>query len=148
MADFTNFDIKMFEKAREIAETSDFLHFHVGCVITYKRHLIGQGSNSSKTRPQQKFYNKKYRNFSRKDGKPCVHAVHAEIAALNSIPYPVAQQINWREVHVYTYRISNGRRTGRGLSKSCPACEGALRDRGIRHFYYTGNDSYIYERID
>ncbi len=148
MASFTNFDIKMFDKAREIAETSDFLHFHVGCVITYKHHIIGQGSNSCKTRPQQKYYNKKYRNFSRPDKKPAIHAVHAEIAALNSISYPIAQKINWKEVHVYTYRISNGRITKRGLSRACPACEAALKDKGIRHFYYTGNDSYIYERID
>ena len=146
--EFTKFDIRMFEKAKEIAESSTFPHFHVGCVITYKHHIIGQGSNSSKTCPQQKYYNKRYRKFSRRDGKPAIHAIHAEIAALNSIPYPVTQQINWKDVHVYTYRISNGRITGRGLSRCCAACEGALLDRGVRHFYYTGNDSYIYERID
>ena len=148
MANFTNFDLRMFAKAKEVAEGSDFPHFHVGCVITYKRHIIGQGSNSSKTCPTQKYYNKRYRKFSRQDGKPAVHASHAEIAALNSIPYPVAQQIDWKDVHVYTFRISNGRITSRGLSRACPACERALRDKGIRHFYYTGNDSYIYERMD
>ena len=146
--DFTRFDLRMFEKAKEIAETSNFPHFHVGCVITYKHHIIGQGSNSNKTCPKQKYYNKRFRNFSRQDGKPTAHPSHAEIAALNSIPYPVSQQIDWKDVHVYIYRISNGRITGRGLSRPCPACEGALLDKGVRHFYYTGNDSYIYERID
>lgn len=148
MAEFTNFDYRMFEKAKEIAETSNFLHFHVGCVITYKRHIIGQGSNSSKTHPTQKYYNQRYRHFSKRGGKPTVHAIHAEIAALNSIPYPIAAQINWKEVHVYVYRISNGRVTGRGLARCCDSCMNALKDKGVRHFYYTGNDSYIYERVE
>lgn len=145
---FTNFDYRMFEKAKEVAETSDFSRFHVGCVITYKHHIIGMASNSCKTRPQQKYYNKKYRNFVKQKGRPCTHSVHAEIAALNSISYPIATQIDWKDVHVYVYRISKGRITGRGLAAPCDACRNALIDKGIRHFYYSGNDSYLYERVE
>jgi deoxycytidylate deaminase len=147
MAEFTNFDIKMFEKARELAETSTFEHFHIGCVITYKHHIIGQGVNSNKTHPVQKRYNR-YRNYNWKQGTtPLVHSMHAEIAALNSIPYTVAQSVNWKDVQVYVYRISPGRVTGRGLAAPCRACRKALTDLGVRHFYYSGNDSYIYEKV-
>lgn len=145
---FTKFDYRMFEKARAVAETSDFEPFKLGCVITYRHHVIGQGSNTNKTSPTQKYYNKKYRKFSRINGMPCTHATHAEIAALNSIPYPVAEQIDWKQVHVYVYRISRGRATNRGLAAPCSGCRKALLDKGIRHFYYTGNDSFIYERAE
>ena len=146
MANFTKFDCRMFEKAKEVAETSKFYPFKLGCVVTYKHHIIGQGANANKTSPKQKYYNK-YRKFSRGD-TPCVHSLHAEIAALNSIPYPVAAQIDWKQVHVYIFRISNGRESGMGLAAPCPACRKALIDKGVKHFYYTGNDSYIYERVN
>ena len=148
MANFTKFDMRMFEKAREVAETSDFSPFKLGCVITYKHHIIGSGSNANKTNPTQKFYNKRYRHFTKLNGMPSVHSVHAEISALNSIPYPVAEQIDWKQVHVYIYRISRGRKKGCGMAAPCPACRNALIDKGIRHFYYTGDSSFIYERVN
>lgn len=147
MADFTNFDYRMFEKAKELAETSDFYPFKLGCVITYKHHIIGQGVNANKTNPKQKYYNKRYRKFSRGNGMPCIHSIHAEIAALNSIPYPVAEQIDWKQVRVYIYRVSKGHKSGHGNARCCPACRNALVDKGVRHFYYTGDDSFIYERV-
>ena len=147
MAEFTKFDYRMFEKAKEIAETSDFYPFKLGCVITYKHHIIGQGSNSNKTCPTQKYYNKRYRHFTR-NGSPCVHSTHSEIAALMNIPYPVASQIDWKQVHVYIYRISKGKKSKFGLAAPCSACRNALIDKGVRHFYYTGDNSFIYERIN
>ena len=59
MAQLSKFDERMFEKAKEVAETSDFEHFHLGCVITYKHHILSAASNSSKTHPRQKYYNYK-----------------------------------------------------------------------------------------
>lgn len=147
MTKFSKFDKKMFDKAREVAETSDFEHFHLGCVITYKRYILSSACNSYKTHPVQMRYNRRFRKF-RQGSKPCVHSLHAEIAALNAIPYPVAAQVNWREVKVYIYRISVGRASKMGMARPCPACMAALRELGVRDIYYTGEDSYIYERLE
>lgn len=146
MAEFTNFDKRMFERARQVAETSDFNHFHLGCVIAYKHHIIAEATNSNKTHPTQRKYNLGYRHF-RHTGKPCPHTIHAEIAALNKISYPIAQQIDWSKVQVYIYRICPGKPKNMGLARCCPACMQALRDKGIQHIYYTGDNSYIYEKL-
>lgn len=147
MAKFSNFDKKMFEKAREIAATSDFDHFHLGCVITYKHHILGMASNSNKTHPKQKYYNRRYRNF-RKGANCCPHTIHAEMAALNSIPYPVGMQVDWKDVNVYVYRIATGIPSGHGMARPCAACEQALREFGIRNIYYSTDSGFAYERWD
>ena len=147
MTKFSKFDIKMFDKAKEIAETSDFDHFHLGCVITYKHHILAAASNSNKTHPMQKYYNHRYREF-RKGSKPCCHTVHAEMAAINSIPYPVGIQVNWREVNVYVYRIAPGLQGGHGMARPCPACMAALKKLGIRNVYYTTDGGFSFERLD
>lgn len=146
MSKISNFDYRMFEMARKVAEESDFSTFHVGCVIVYKKHIIASASNSKKTNPMQKKYNRKYREFN-KSNKPVVDSVHAEIAALNSIPYPVGQNINWREVKVYVYRVCKGKRLGAGMARCCPACLHAIKDKGIQHLYYSTDDGFAYERL-
>lgn len=146
MPAITKFDYKMFAKARQVAETSDFGSFHLGCVIVYKHKILASASNSTKTHPMQKKYNRKYRNFKHGE-KPIVDSLHAEIAALSSIPYPIAQQIQWKDVSVYVYRICKGKPLGHGMARPCKACRNALRDMGINHLYYTGEDSFIYERL-
>lgn len=144
--EFSKFDIKMFNRAREVAETSDFGRFHLGCVITYKHHILATASNSNKTHPMQKYYNK-YRHFN-KGSRPCTHTIHAEIAALNSIPYAVGIQIDWKEVNVYVYRIANGLPDGHGMARPCEACMAALANLGIRNIYYSTNTGFAYERLD
>ena len=146
MAEFSNFDLRMFAKAKEIASTSNFSHFRMGCVITYKRHILSCAPNNTKTHPMQKHYNK-YRNFRKDSLKPCVHSVHAEIAALSLIPSHLLNEINWRDVSIYVYRIAPGKSGQFGLASPCPACRQALIDKGVRNFYYTGNGSYIYEKV-
>ena len=142
----SKFDIKMLAAARKIAYTSDFDSFHTGCVIVYKHHIIGAASNSDKTHPMQAIYNK-YRKFNKtKNG--IKHSVHAEIAAINSIPYTIGREVEWSKVRVYIYRICPGKIGGYGLAKPCPACTQALRDMGIRHIYYTGEGSYVYEQMN
>lgn len=141
---FSKFDKQMFKAARKIAETSDFSTFHMGCVIVYKKHIIGAAANSDKTHPMQATYNQ-YRKFNKtKNG--IKHSVHAEIAAINSIPYTIGKDINWNKVKVYIYRICPGHDFGAGVARPCPGCERALRDLGIKHIYYTGDNSYVYER--
>lgn len=146
MAKISKFDYKMFDAARRVAETSNFDSFHLGCVIVYRHKIIGSACNSKKTHPMQKKYNRKYRKF--KHGhKPIVDSLHAEIAAINSIPYPIAQQINWKEAAIYVYRICNGKSLGHGLARPCKACLNAIKDIGIGHLYYTGEDSFVYEKL-
>ena len=147
MAKLSKFDERMFEKAREIAKTSDFDHFHLGCVITYKHHILSTGSNSNKTHPRQKYYNHRYRNF-RSDSKPHTHTVHAEMAALNTIPYPIGIQVDWKDVNVYVYRIAPGLPQHRGMARPCAACMAALKKLGIRNIYYTTDEGYAYERLN
>ena len=142
----SKFDNRMFAAARKIAKISDFEGFHTGCVIVYKKHIIGAASNSDKTHPMQAIYNK-YRKFNKTKG--CIkHSVHAEIAAINSIPYTIGKEVEWSKVKVYIYRICPGKIGGYGLSKPCAACMQALRDIGIRHIYYTGEGSYVYEQLN
>ena len=146
MAELSKFDYKMFDAARKVAETSNFESFHLGCVFVYKHKIIASASNSTKTHPMQKKYNRKYRKF-KYGNKPIVDSLHAEIAALNSIPYPIAQQIHWKDVAVYVYRICKGKPSGHGLARPCKACMNALKDAGIGHLYYTGEDSLVYEKM-
>lgn len=138
------FDYRMFEKARQVAATSTFKQFNLGCVIAYKGHIIATGANSNKTHPTQKKYNKKYRTFNKSD-KPINDSTHAEIMALSSIPYPLEHSINWREVKVYVYRVCRGKRLGQGMARPCPACMAALKDKGIKHIYYTTDDGFAME---
>lgn len=136
----------MFEKARQVAQTSTYGGHSFGCVMTYKKHIIAMSSNSSKTHSMQKQYNRKYRKFKKSD-KPIMDSGHAEILALADILYPLAQSIDWRQVRVYVYRISPGRRLGMGLARPCAACMAALRDKGVRHILYSTNDGYSHEEI-
>lgn len=143
---FSKFDYRMFEAARKVAESSTYEGHSLGCVITYKKHIISSAANSNKSHPAQKKYNKRYRNFNKSE-KPILDKGHAEMLALAEIPYPIAQSINWGEVHVYVYRICKGKPLGMGNSRPCAACEAALRDKGIRHIYYSGDSSFVYERL-
>lgn len=146
MPGITNFDEKMFNAARKVAKNSSFDNFHMGCVIVYKKHIIGAAANSDKTHPMQAKYNQ-YRHFNKtKNG--IKHSVHAEIAAINSIPYTVGREIEWSKVKIYIYRLSPGKPGGYGLSRPCPGCMQAIRDMGIQHVYYTGDGSYIYEKFN
>lgn len=139
-------DYRFFEMARQEALHSQFDRFHLGCVITYKGRVIGRGSNSDKTDPLQKRYNKE-RKFNKSGTQPIKHSVHAEIAALKSIPYPIQESIDWSKVKVYIYRIAVGKKLHMGLARPCAGCMKALRDKGIQKIYYTTSDGFACERI-
>ena len=145
MAKITKSDYKFFEMARKEAEKSDFDGFKLGCILSYKKHVIGKGHNSNKTSPKQKKYNR-YRQF-KKGPKAIKHSLHAEIDSLNSVPYPLAQSVDWSKVDVYIYRISPGKTLGIGMARSCPACRAALQDKGVRHLYYTTDSGFAYEEM-
>lgn len=139
-------DYRFFEFARRQAEQSDFEHIHIGAVAVYKGHIIGQGCNSSKSDPKQKRANQ-HRQFNYGGKKPIHHAIHAEVAAIKSIPYPMAQSIDWSKVNIYVYRICPGKDFGMGMARPCPGCMSELRRKGIENIYYTTDCGYAYERI-
>ena len=139
-------DYRYFEMARQEALHSDFARFRMGCVIVYKGRVIGRGANSDKTDPIQKLYNKE-RSFNRSGVKPVKHSIQAEIAALKSVPYPIQEAIDWNKAKIYVFRICPGKKLKQGMSRCCPACMKALRDRGISKIYYSTDDGYAEERI-
>ena len=141
-------DMRFFDLARKEAEQSDYPRFHVGCVIVYKGHVISADHNSEKEAPIQKKYNR-YRNFKNYHNHSSVrHSLHAEIAAIKKIPYPIAQQIDWKKVKVYTYRICKGHDSKRGLSRPCAACMAYIKSLGIRQIFYSTDDGFAAERLD
>ena len=133
-----NVDYRYFDKARQIADISDYNRIHIGCVAVYQGQVIGLGCNTNKTHPTQKFYNK-YRNLS-----DCMlPKLHAEISCINQIKH---LDINFSKVKLYIYRIRKDQPFG--LSRPCPSYMAAIRDLGIRDIYYTTNDGYAYEKLE
>lgn len=139
-------DMKFFELAKKEAEKSDFARFHVGCVIVYQGQILSMACNTNKSDPMQKKYNR-YRHFNNYSAGCVNHAGHAEMLALKKIPYPVAIQLDWKKVKVYVVRIAPGLPLGFGLARPCAACMTAMREKGIRNFYYSTDMGYAHERI-
>ena len=141
-------DMRFFEAARKEAEKSSFPRFHVGAIIVYQGNIIAAACNTEKSDTIQKRYNR-YRHFNNYEShKPVNHAAHAEIKALKSIPYPVAQQIDWKRVKVFTYRICNGHSSKHGLSRPCAGCMAYIKSLGIRQIFYSTDDGYAAERLE
>lgn len=135
---FHKTDYKYFDKARQAANISDYYKTHIGCVAVYQGQVIGIGCNCNKTHPTQKFYNQ-YRIKS----DVMLPKLHAEINCLNQIRH---LDINFTKVKLYIYRIC--RDQPYGLARPCPSCMAAIKDLGIRDVYYTGNDGFVYEKIN
>ena len=131
-------DYRFFEKAKCVANISDFYKTHVGCVAVYKGRIIGIGCNCNKTHPVQKIY-----NDYRVQSDYMLPKLHAEINCINQIKH---LDINFSKVKLYVYRVRNDRPYG--LARPCPSCMAAIRDLGIRDIYYTTNDGYAYEKIN
>ena len=140
--DLLNINNRYFQMAKNAATFSDYYkQHHLGCVMIYKNKPLAISWNTLKTNPVQKMYNK-YRNFpfeTKNDG-----AAHAEMAAL--IKTKDMDNIEWNKVKVYIYREHKDGTSA--IACPCPACEKAMRDRGIKHIYYTTEYGTGYERID
>lgn len=135
-------DYRYFEKARQVANISDFAKIHIGCVALYQGNIIGIGCNTNKTHPKQDYYNQ-FRELHNNGCNCCVPKLHAEINCLNSIRH---LDINFAKVKLYIYRIRKDR--PHGIARPCPSCMAAIRDLGIKHIYYTTDDGYAYERLN
>ena len=124
---------KFFNKAREVSKLSDFDRVHIGCVIVYKKTVIGIGFNTWKTSPMQKRYNKPvYKQKGYIETKNA-HSMHAEINALNSVRH---LDVDWGKCSMFIYR--EHKRTHLPLlAKPCDACQRAIEERGIGNVYYT-----------
>lgn len=138
-------DYKYFEMARKVAEQSDFKNFHLGSVLVYKGRVVSTGYNTNRTHPKQKKYNK-YRHFNRSD-KPVKDSLHSEMSCLLNIPKCVENNIDFTQCKLYIYRISPGKRLKTGISRPCPACMQALRDKGVRTILYTTDEGFCREEL-
>ena len=141
-----NSEMKYFEMARAVAMQSDYRNIHVGAVLVYQGRALASGCNSTKTLPLQKSYNRRYRTF-RRGTRMIADSQHAEMACINSVPYTVSINVDWKKAKLFIYRISPGSPLGFSLSRPCEACMALIKDKGIRHIYYTTKDGYAYERI-
>jgi deoxycytidylate deaminase len=126
---------RAYEYARNASLNSNFGCHALGAVAIYGGKVLAFGWNSLKTHPAQAHYNSLERGF---DGYYYRSTIHAEMMVINKIKY---LDINFSKVKIFVWRGKNGPR----ISKPCAACERALRDLGIKHIFYTGNDSYIEE---
>lgn len=115
---------------------SDFHAHHVGCVITLGNKMLAASWNTEKGHPIQSAYNK-YRGFSDGVGK-----LHAEMRSLSQIRH---LDLPWNRLEVYVWRNTKDGKPA--LAKPCNACMAALKDAGIKHIYYTDDDSFHYENI-
>ena len=139
----TKSDYRYFDKAKQVAEISNFKKVHIGCVAVYKGNIVGIGCNTNKTHPVQKYYNQ-FRNPDGEDiSMVSMPKLHAEINCLNQLKH---MNINFSKVKLYIYRMRNDRPYG--MARPCPSCMAAIRDLGIRDIYYTTNDGFVHERIE
>ena len=136
----------LFKLAEAASEMSDFPRARLGCVVVYKKSVIGVGYNTTKENPMQAVYNK-YRPFNNGDSVDPYqfkNTIHAEMMAISRLRK--RSDIDFSKCRVVVFRKT---RNGEiALAKPCPACEKAMRDLGIKKVYYTGNGSYIYEEYN
>ena len=132
--------LKFFEKAAEVAKSSNFNKHHLGCVAVLKNKVIAASSNKLKTHPLQAEFDK-YRNFECESDLQNMHSLHAEIACLSMIK----QNIDYKDLELYIVRI---RKNGEyGLVRPCNSCMNLIMKRGIKKIYYSTNGGFAFENI-
>lgn len=128
-----------FNLADNASQFSDFKQHKLGAVLFYKGKTISIGWNSNKTSPLQKQYNR-LRGY---DVESAHNSLHAEMACLLK-----AKDMNGIDFSKTSLFISRKHKDGIvALSKPCAACAKMIRDMGIKNVYYTGENSWCYERI-
>lgn len=136
---------RYFKFAREASMNSTYQGSHnfspaIGAVCEYKGTIIGRAWNSDKTSPMQARY-----NVYRYSDKTTLPKIHAEISLLQQIRWKFGDGIDWAKVHFYTYReYKNG---ALAPSRPCPACLAAMRQAGMKKFFYTTEDGYVEEKF-
>ena len=138
---------KFFKLAKNASKFSDYTkkNIHIGSVLVYKNRIISVGYNTDKTNPIQYKYNlyrektnNTIRGYTADDHLPCVHAEMKCLIDTKDL------DIDWGKTSLFVYRSSNGKLRN---CKPCKACTKALKDRGVRHVYYTNEDGYCYKEL-
>jgi tRNA(Arg) A34 adenosine deaminase TadA len=111
----------------------------LGCVIVYKGAVLAKGWNMNRTHTDQAYYNTlRYRTVN----KYCPALVHAEMMALAKIKY---LDIDFSKVTVYIWReYKDG---SPAMSRPCPSCMGAIKERGVGQVVYSTPEGYAIEKI-
>lgn len=134
----TKRDIKFFNFAKTISNSSTYKKHKLGCVIVYRKQIISVGWNDCKTCTTQARYNK-FRNL---EGNNILHQIHAETMALKKIRF---LDIDFSDVELYVYR--EHRNGVKALAKPCKACQALITSMGISIINYTIEGGYACERI-
>lgn len=139
---------RFFKLAKNASEFSDYTkkNIHIGSVMVYKNRVISVGYNTDKTNPIQYMYNTyrqkvddPNRNYIADKHLPCVHAEMKCLIDTRDL------DVDWNKASLFVYRESpNGKLRN---CKPCKACMKALKDRGIKHIYYTNEDGCCYKEI-
>lgn len=130
----TKREIAYFNAAKAVSSLSDH-KYKMGCVIVNKHRIISSGFNSETKchRIQAELDMNEYKMHS--SGK-----IHAETSALLSL-----RHIDLSKASIFIYReLKDGTKA---LARPCPCCQKLIRRAGIKHVYYTGNNSLIYEEL-
>lgn len=127
-----------FSAAEAVSKLSTFPRIAIGCVVVYKHKIISSGTNSLKSNPLQKKLNK-----YRFDEDVINHSLHAETQAL--LPLIGRRDIDFSHVSLYLHRRYKDGRLA--TSRPCESCMALIRELGIRHIYYTNDDSYVSEEL-
>lgn len=110
---------KYLNQAVQLAEMSDCRYKH-GAVIRKSGRTISVGINYSVNDP----------NIFDDESVKEHAAVHAEVAALNA-----CRKVDLNGAIIYVARIN--KKGQEAMSKPCPRCQKALKERGVKKVVYT-----------
>ena len=134
---FSSKQMQFFEKAANIAATSEFHKHHIGCIAVLKNRVVSASANKLKTHPIQAEYDR-FR-YEVDSDLMNMHSLHAEIACLNMIK----QDINYKDLELYIVRL---RKNGEyGLARPCPSCFQYILQKGIWRINYSTNHGFASE---
>jgi deoxycytidylate deaminase len=136
---FSKQQLKLFERAAQVADDSQFDVFHVGCIAVLKNKIIAASANKLNTHPTQAIYDK-YR-FSDTGYLKNMHTLHAEIACISQIK----QDIVYKDLELYIVRLKKS--GGYGMARPCSSCMPFIIDKGIQKIYYSTNYGFASEVI-
>ena len=130
---------RKFQKAKAASMLSDFPTHKLGAVMMLGNKVLAVGYNITKTHPIQKKYNieRGYDPDVKNNGQ-----IHAEMMCLINTKY---LDVDWSRVSLYIYREHKDHTTA--IAKPCPACEKAIRERGINQVYFT-TEEIPYKKIN
>lgn len=132
---------KLAKKESKNANYSGYSKVKLGCVVAYHNTVLSVGHNENRSHTVQAKY-----NIYRYDDSKLSHyfnaSIHAEIQALNKIKY---LDIDFSKIELYVYRETADGEVA--LARPCESCMALIREMGIKTIHYTGNKSFITEKL-